>query len=92
MGVPDSGLDAALGFSMESGIPYGIGLIKNKYIGRTFDFPRNQCPYHNNRDAKRVEMKFAYGFLWLLLPVTTLRYGRWWFPSQWNHQSVPQQV
>ncbi len=36
MGVPDSGLDAALGFSMESGIPYGIGLIKNKYIGRTF--------------------------------------------------------
>lgn len=39
MGVPDSGLDAALGFSMESGIPYGIGLIKNKYIGRTFISP-----------------------------------------------------
>ena len=32
IGVPDSGLDAALGFSRESGIPYGIGLIKNKYI------------------------------------------------------------
>ena len=30
IGVPDSGLDAALGFSQESGIPYGIGLIKNK--------------------------------------------------------------
>ena len=39
MGVPDSGLDAALGFSEESGIPYGIGLIKNKYIGRTFIAP-----------------------------------------------------
>ena len=39
IGVPDSGLDAALGFSMESGIPYGIGLIKNKYIGRTFIAP-----------------------------------------------------
>ena len=39
VGVPDSGLDAALGFSMESGIPYGIGLIKNKYIGRTFISP-----------------------------------------------------
>ena len=39
IGVPDSGLDAALGFSMESGIPYGIGLIKNKYIGRTFISP-----------------------------------------------------
>lgn len=35
-GVPDSGLDAALGYSLESGIPYGIALIKNKYIGRTF--------------------------------------------------------
>ena len=39
IGVPDSGLDAALGFSRESGIPYGIGLIKNKYIGRTFIAP-----------------------------------------------------
>lgn len=36
IGVPDSGLDAALGFSQASGIPYGIGLVKNKYIGRTF--------------------------------------------------------
>ena len=36
VGVPDSGLEAALGYSEESGIPYAIGLIKNKYIGRTF--------------------------------------------------------
>ena len=39
VGVPDSGLDAALGYSQASGIPYGIGLIKNKYIGRTFIAP-----------------------------------------------------
>ncbi len=39
MGVPDSGLDAALGFSRASGIPYGMGLVKNKYIGRTFISP-----------------------------------------------------
>ena len=39
IGVPDSGLDAALGYSWASGIPYGIGLIKNKYIGRTFISP-----------------------------------------------------
>lgn len=39
IGVPDSGLDAALGFSRELGIPYTIGLIKNKYIGRTFISP-----------------------------------------------------
>ena len=39
VGVPDSGLDAALGYGRASGIPYGIGLIKNKYIGRTFIAP-----------------------------------------------------
>lgn len=39
IGVPDSGLDAAIGYSLESRIPYGIGLIKNKYIGRTFIAP-----------------------------------------------------
>ena len=39
IGVPDSGMDAALGYANKSGIPYGIGLIKNKYIGRTFISP-----------------------------------------------------
>lgn len=39
IGVPDSGLDAALGYSQQSGIPYGIGFIKNKYIARTFISP-----------------------------------------------------
>ena len=39
VGVPDSGLDAAIGYAERSGIPYGIGLIKNKYIGRTFIAP-----------------------------------------------------
>ncbi|MCR5674589.1 MAG: amidophosphoribosyltransferase [Lachnospiraceae bacterium] len=39
IGVPDSGLDAALGYAEAAGIPYGIGLVKNKYIGRTFIAP-----------------------------------------------------
>ncbi len=39
VGVPDSGIDAAIGYARQSGIPYGIGLIKNKYIGRTFIAP-----------------------------------------------------
>ncbi len=39
VGVPDSGLDAAIGYSRASGIPYGIGFIKNRYIGRTFISP-----------------------------------------------------
>ncbi|MBR5430478.1 MAG: amidophosphoribosyltransferase, partial [Firmicutes bacterium] len=38
-GVPDSGLDAAIGYAHASGIPYAIGLTKNKYIGRTFIAP-----------------------------------------------------
>lgn len=39
IGVPDSGIDAAIGFSKESGIPYTLGFIKNKYIGRSFISP-----------------------------------------------------
>ena len=39
IGAPDSGIDAAIGYAEESGIPYGLGLIKNKYIGRTFIDP-----------------------------------------------------
>ena len=39
IGVPDSGLDAAIGYSRQSGIPYEIGLLKNKYVGRTFIAP-----------------------------------------------------
>jgi amidophosphoribosyltransferase len=37
--VPDSGTPAAIGYALESGIPYTVGLIKNRYIGRTFIQP-----------------------------------------------------
>ena len=39
IGVPDSGVPAAIGYAEESGIPYAMGLIKNKYIARTFIKP-----------------------------------------------------
>ena len=39
IGVPDTGIDAAIGYSKQSGIPYDIGFIKSKYIGRTFIHP-----------------------------------------------------
>ena len=39
IGVPDSGIPAAIGFSQTSGIPYAEGLIKNRYVGRTFIQP-----------------------------------------------------
>lgn len=38
-GVPDSGLEAAIGYSMESGIPLVTGFVKNRYIGRSFIYP-----------------------------------------------------
>ncbi|MCI6639270.1 MAG: amidophosphoribosyltransferase [Pygmaiobacter massiliensis] len=51
IGVPDSGLDAALGYSMESGIPFNLGFLKNKYIGRTFIAP-NQAQRENDVRVK----------------------------------------
>ena len=39
IGVPDSGLGAAQGYARASGVQYGMGIIKNKYIGRTFIAP-----------------------------------------------------
>jgi len=37
--VPESGTPAAIGYAQESGIPYGLGLVKNSYVGRTFIQP-----------------------------------------------------
>lgn len=64
IGVPDSGIPAAIGYAEESGIPYGIGLIKNKYIGRTFIKPSQELreqavmvklnPLKINLEGKRV--------------------------------------
>ncbi len=42
IGVPDSGIPAAIGFSEASGIPYAEGLIKNRYVGRTFIQPTQE--------------------------------------------------
>src|SRR5690606_37956776 len=39
IGVPESGIPAAIGYAEESGIPYGSGLVKNSYVGRTFIQP-----------------------------------------------------
>lgn len=39
IGVPDSGIDAAIGYAKESGIPFGTGFVRNNYVGRTFIKP-----------------------------------------------------
>ena len=52
IGVPESGLDAALGLSMESGIPYVKGFVKNNYIGRTFIKPSQQL----RTEAVRIKL------------------------------------
>lgn len=66
MPVPDSGVPAAIGYAKESGIPYGEGLIKNRYIGRTFIQPTQEMrenavrikltPLKQNLEGKRVIM------------------------------------
>ena len=64
MGVPESGVPAAEGFARASGIPYGQGLVKNRYIGRTFITPtsgpgwtsvrRKLNPLRENIAGKRI--------------------------------------
>ncbi|MEB3887263.1 amidophosphoribosyltransferase [Lyngbya sp. CCY1209] len=66
IGVPDSGIPAAIGFSQGSGIPYAEGLIKNRYVGRTFIQPTQNMresgirmklnPLKDVLDGKRVIM------------------------------------
>lgn len=52
IGVPDSGISAAMGFAKELGIPYGIGFVKNKYIGRTFIQPSQS----DRENAVRIKL------------------------------------
>lgn len=53
VGVPDSSLSAAMGYAEESGLPYEMGLIKNKYVGRTFIQPSQDMR------EKGVKMKLS---------------------------------
>ncbi len=52
VGVPESGNAAALGYAMESGIPYGTAFVKNSYVGRTFIKPKQS----NRVSAVRVKL------------------------------------
>ncbi|KAI4449735.1 Amidophosphoribosyltransferase [Eubacterium plexicaudatum ASF492] len=52
VGVPESGIAAALGYSMESGIPYGVAFMKNGYVGRTFIKPKQSF----RADGVRVKL------------------------------------
>ncbi len=52
VGVPESGNAAALGYAMESGIPYGTAFVKNTYVGRTFIKPKQS----NRVSAVRVKL------------------------------------
>ncbi len=52
VGVPESGNAAALGYSMQSGIPYGVAFMKNSYVGRTFIKPKQSF----RADGVRVKL------------------------------------
>ena len=64
VGVPESSLSAAMGYAEESGIPYEMGLVKHKYVGRTFIQPVQSMrelgvkmklsPVHSIVDGKRI--------------------------------------
>ncbi|MBS1836847.1 MAG: amidophosphoribosyltransferase [Actinobacteria bacterium] len=64
MGVPESGIPAAEGYARRSGVPYGHGLVKNRYIGRTFIAPSQEMralgvrmklnPLRENIDGRRL--------------------------------------
>ncbi|MBI2708261.1 MAG: amidophosphoribosyltransferase [Actinobacteria bacterium] len=64
MGVPESGVPAAEGYARRSGIPFGQGLVKNRYIGRTFIAPTQEMralgvrmkfnPLRDNIDGRRI--------------------------------------
>lgn len=52
VGVPDSGIDAAIGYARQSGIQYGQGFVKNRYIGRTFIQPGQR----QRQDSIRIKL------------------------------------
>ncbi|GKX66702.1 amidophosphoribosyltransferase [Inconstantimicrobium mannanitabidum] len=66
IGVPDSGIPAAIGYAMASGIPFDTGFVKNRYVGRTFITPNQEMreravsvklnPLKCNVEGKRVIM------------------------------------
>lgn len=53
IGAPDSGIDAALGYAKRSGIPYGMGLTRNRYVGRTFIQP--------TQEMREISVKLKFG-------------------------------
>jgi len=58
--VPDSGVPAALGYALESGIPFELGIIRNHYVGRTFIEPTDQIRHLGVRlkhNANRADLK-----------------------------------
>ncbi len=57
IGVPDSGIDAAIGYSKQSGIPYELGFIKNRYIARTFISPGQK----SREDKVRIKLNPIIG-------------------------------
>jgi len=60
IGVPDSGLDAAVGYAKQAGIPYEIGFIKNKYIGRTFIQPGQK----SREDKVKIKLNPIADVVW----------------------------
>lgn len=61
MGVPDSSISAAIGYAEAVGLPYEVGLLKNRYVGRTFIKPSEQVRYQGVRMKLSVVRKVVEG-------------------------------
>lgn len=71
VGVPDSGLVAAMGYSQQSGIPYGTAFHKNSYVGRTFIKPKQSERVSSVKIKLNVipEVVKGSGSLWWMIPL-----------------------
>lgn len=61
LGVPDSSLSAAMGYAEASGIPYEMGLVKNRYVGRTFIRPDQETRTRDVKLKLSVDQKVVEG-------------------------------
>lgn len=60
VGVPESGNAAAMGYALQSGIPYGVAFVKNSYVGRTFIKPRQS----SRESSVRVKLNVLREAVW----------------------------
>ena len=73
LGVPDSGLPSAMGYAIESGSPYSDGIVKNRYVGRTFIEPTNEMRQMGIRVKLNPLSSVISGKRWIVIDDSVVR-------------------